>query len=250
MTSLYVLNHHVQVERVRTGIPGLDEITGGGYPQGATILVCGGSGTGKTIFCTQFLHSGITEYNEPGIFVTLEERPSDLREEMLSLGWDLEEHERHGDLIIIDGASLKTLMPPYGRYSLSEGFNVDTLVFEIYKAARKINAKRLVIDSLPGLELKFSELSEFRQALSRLSFLLLEFGITSLMTTESVDPSLFSRYGIEEFVVRGVIILSLEEEGLQLRRFCRVRKMRGTVHSLKSIPFEITDKGAVLYLVK
>ncbi|MBU7018381.1 MAG: ATPase [Theionarchaea archaeon] len=237
------------LERAKTGIPGLDEIIGGGYPQGTTILVCGGSGTGKTIFCTQFLHSGIIEQNEPGIFVTLEERPSDLREEMLSLGWDLAEHERNDDLIIIDGASLKTLMSPC-EYALSEGFNVDNLVFEIYKGARKINAKRLVIDSLPGLELRFGELSEFRKALSRLSFMLLELGITSLMTTESVDPSLVSRYGIEEFVVRGVIILSLEEEGFQLKRFLRVRKMRGTMHSLKSIPFEITEKGAVLYLVK
>lgn len=248
MTSLYMLRHQLPLERTKTGIPGLDEITGGGYPQGATILVCGGSGTGKTIFCTQFLHSGITQ-NEPGIFVTLEERPSDLREEMLSMGWDLAEHERNGDLIIVDGASLKTLMPPY-EYSLSEGFNVDNVVFEIYKAARKINAKRLVIDSLPGMELRFNGLSEFRQALSRLSFLLLELDVTSLMTTESVDPSLISRYGIEEFIVKGVIVLSLEEDGPQLKRFLRVRKMRGTMHSLRSIPFEITEKGAVLYLVK
>ena len=249
MTSLYMLRHQLPLERTKTGIPGLDEITGGGYPQGATILVCGGSGTGKTIFCTQFLHSGITEQNEPGIFVTLEERPSDLREEMLSLGWDLAEHERNNDLIIVDGASLKTFMPPY-EYSLNEGFSVDNVVFEIYKAARKINAKRLVIDSLPGLELRFNGLSEFRQALSRLSFLLLELDITSLMTTESVDPSFISRYGIEEFIAKGVIVLSLEEDGPQLKRFLRVRKMRGTVHSLRSIPFEITEKGAVLYLVK
>ncbi|MEM4679227.1 MAG: ATPase domain-containing protein, partial [Candidatus Jordarchaeales archaeon] len=67
------------IERVKTGIPGLDEITNGGFVKGTNILVTGGAGTGKTIFCMQFLYYGAKEYDEPGVFVTLEERPDDLR---------------------------------------------------------------------------------------------------------------------------------------------------------------------------
>ncbi|MBU7047869.1 MAG: AAA family ATPase [Theionarchaea archaeon] len=239
----------VYVERIITGIPGLDEIIGGGFPKGTNILVCGGSGTGKTIFCTQFLVEGIKK-GEPGIFITLEERTSDLREEMLPLGWDLAEYERNGDLIIIDAASSRINLPSTEEFKMGGGFDIDSLVLEIHRAATKIDAKRLIIDSIPALELKINESSEFRKALFRLSSLLLEIGLTSLMTTESTDPYMISRYGIEEFVARGVIVLSLEEEIADLRRYLRVRKIRGTLHSLRSVPFEITKNGIVLYVTK
>lgn len=238
------------VERVNTGISGLDEITGGGYPKGTNILVCGSSGTGKTIFCTQFLVGGITECNEPGIFITLEERTSDLREEMLSLGWDLAEHEQNGKLVIIDAASSRINLPSGEEFRMSGGFDIDSLVLEIHRASTKINAKRLILDSIPALQLKINGPSEFRKALFRLSSLLLEIGLTSLMTTESLEPYLLSRYGIEEFVARGVIVLSLKEEASDLRRFLRVRKMRGTPHSLNNIPFEITKNGIILYIAR
>lgn len=237
------------MERITTGIPGLDAVIEGGFPKGTNILVCGSSGTGKTIFCTQFLHAGILK-NEPGIFITLEERTSDLREEMLSLGWDLTTFERNGSLIVIDAASSRINLPSSEEFRLGEGFDVDSLVLEIHRASTKIGAKRLVIDSIPALELKVDQPSEFRKILFRLSSLLLEIGVTSLLTTESAEPFLISRYGIEEFVTRGVIVLSLEEEGTDLKRFLRVRKMRGTSHSLRNIPFEIAKNGIVLYIAK
>jgi len=238
------------VRRVATGIPGLDKVLDGGFPKSTNILVCGSSGTGKTVFCTQFLCAGIEQYNEPGIFITLEERPPDLREEMLSLGWNLAEYEQSGKLIIVDAASSRINLPSREEFRIGEGFDVDSLVLEIHRASTKIDAKRLVLDSIPALELKVDEPSEFRKILFRLSSLLLEIGVTSLLTTESVEPFLVSRYGIEEFVARGVIILSLEEEGSELKRFLRVRKMRGTRHSLRNIPFEITKDGIVLYIAK
>lgn len=238
------------VERVATGIPGLDEVIGGGYPKGTNVLICGASGTGKTIFCTQFLVAGIVERNEPGIFITVEERTSDLREEMLSLGWDLTKYEKNGDLIIIDAASSRISLPSSEDFRMPGGFDMDALVLEVHRASTRTNAKRLVLDSIPALELKIDGPSEFRKALFRLSSLLLEIGLTSLMTTESIEPYLISRYGIEEFVTRGVIILSLKEEASDLRRFLRVRKMRGTQHSLSNIPFEITKNGIVLYIAK
>lgn len=238
------------MDQVTSGIPGLDEIIGGGYPRGTNILICGGSGTGKTIFCNQFIYAGITQQNEPGIYITTEERVTDLQEEMLFLGWDLAEQERNGKLIIIDAASPRLNIAGSDEFRSTHGFDVDSLVLEIHRASTKINARRLVLDSIPAMELKITELSEFRRALFRLSSLLLEIGLTSLMTTESMDPWMISRYGIEEFVTRGVIILSLQEEAADLKRFLRVRKMRGVNHSLRNIPFEITDRGIVLYVAK
>jgi KaiC/GvpD/RAD55 family RecA-like ATPase len=237
------------VERVTTGIPGLDKMIGGGYPKGTNILVCGSSGTGKTIFCSQFLHAGIVESNEPGIFITLEERTSDLREEMLSLGWNLAEHEQNEKLIVIDAASRMSIQSD-DEFRLGEGFDIDALVLDIHRAATKVGAQRLVLDSIPALKLKLSEYSEFRRALFRLNSLLLEVGLTSLMTTESIEPFLVSRFGIEEFLARGIIILTLEEDVSDLKRFLRVRKMRGVRHSLRNVPFEITDKGIVLYVAR
>lgn len=239
------------MERVSTGIPGLDEILGGGYPKGTNVLVCGASGTGKTIFCMQFLREGITARQEGGIFITLEERTPDLREEMLSLGWDLAEHEKNGNLVIVDAASSRINLPSTDEFKMGSGFDIDSLILEVHRVTTKINAKRLVLDSIPALELKINEPSEFRKTLFRLSSLLLEIGITSLMTTESAEPYLISRYGIEEFVSRGVIVLSLEEEASDLKRFLRVRKMRGTKHSLRNLSFDIVVKeGIVLYIAK
>ncbi|MGC1123315.1 MAG: ATPase domain-containing protein [Candidatus Methanofastidiosia archaeon] len=239
------------MERVTTGIPGLDTIIGGGYPRGTNVLVCGSSGTGKTIFCTQFLQEGIMEKNEPGIFITLEERTCDLQDEMLGLGWDLAEHQRNGNLMIIDAASPRIGAPEGNELRIGDNFEIDALVLDIHRAATRIGAKRLVLDSIPALMLKIGESMEFRAALFRLSALLLEIGLTSLMITESIDPLLVSRYGIEEFLARGIIVLSLEEEVSDLKRFLRVRKMRGTLHSLKNIPFEIVkEKGIVLYVAK
>jgi KaiC/GvpD/RAD55 family RecA-like ATPase len=237
------------VERLSTGIPGLDKIIGGGFPRGTNILVCGGSGTGKTIFCTQFLIAGMEQYSEPAIFITLEERTADLRDEMLSLGWNLAEYEKNGKLIIIDATTSPLSVGK--EFSIGGDFDIDSLVIEIHKASSRIGAKRLVVDSLPAMQLALESPLEFRRGLFRLSSLLLEVGLTSLMTTESVEPYLVSRYGVEEFVTRGVIILSLIEEGSDFKRFLRVRKMRGTTHSLRNIPFEILKgQGIVLYIAK
>lgn len=239
------------MDRVSTGISGLDKIIGGGYPRGTNILVCGSSGSGKTIFCTQFLHHGIVDHDEPGIFITLEERTTDLQEEMLSLGWDLAKHEQNEKLLMIDAAASHVRMSVENEFRVREGFDIDALILDIHRAATRIGAKRLVLDSIPALQLKLSEEVIFRKALFRLSSLLMEIGLTSLMTTENAEPFLISRYGIEEFLTRGIIILSLEEDVSDLKRFLRVRKMRGTMHSLRNIPFEIAkDAGIVLYVAK
>ncbi|MGQ4872254.1 MAG: ATPase domain-containing protein, partial [Candidatus Thorarchaeota archaeon] len=91
-----------KIERVKTGIPGLDELIEGGFPKGDTILVAGKAGTGKSILATQFLYRGAVDYGEPGVLVTLEEPPRLIKRNMMRFGMDLEKLEREGMLAIVD----------------------------------------------------------------------------------------------------------------------------------------------------
>lgn len=234
------------MKRIKTGINRLDEIIGG-YPAGTSTLVTGASGTGKTIFCGQFLYKGVQQYDENGIFITLEARPQDLRNEMLSLGWDFKNYEDEGKLIIVDAASARSRLSSEEEYAMPRWLDVDSLVTEIYKLVVEIDAKRAVIDSLPALELRITDPSEIRQTIHRLSSLLKEIGVTSLLTTESSEKAMISRYGVEEFVCGGVIVLDFEEEGKDLKRTLRVLKMRGTQHTMRRLDFEIAKDGIALY---
>jgi len=101
-----------------TGIQGLDEITCGGLPKGRPTLVCGGPGCGKTLFGMEFLVRGATEYDEPGIFVTFEEKAHELAENVLSLGWDLKELEARGKLIIEHILVERSEIEETGEYDL------------------------------------------------------------------------------------------------------------------------------------
>jgi KaiC/GvpD/RAD55 family RecA-like ATPase len=105
----------------------------------------------------------------------------------------------------------------------------------------------LVIDSLPALELRVTDTEQIRNIIYRLSALLLEIKVTSLLTTESVHPDMISRYGVEDFICRGVIMLDLEERGTDLKRTLRVRKMREINHTMKKINFEIGDDGITIF---
>jgi circadian clock protein KaiC len=90
-----------EVQKIRTMIEGFDDISHGGLPRGRTTLVSGTSGTGKTLLSMQFLYNGITTFDEPGIFVTFEEAPSDIVKNALSFGWDLQELIDQGKLFIL-----------------------------------------------------------------------------------------------------------------------------------------------------
>ncbi|RDE14766.1 MAG: ATPase [Candidatus Thorarchaeota archaeon] len=229
--------------KAMTGIPGLDDLIGGGFVEGSTVLLSGCTGTGKTIFGLQFLYSGAKHFGEPGIFVTLETRPKELRSEALQFGWDLKDLEEQKKIIIIDAASSKAGLPTSEKYTLRRGFDMSNLAEEVYRAVEEIKARRLVIDSLSGLGVRFSEPSEVRNDLFRIGALLGELNVTSLVIGEVNDPATLSRAGVEQFVVQGLIVLSLSEVEGVLQRNLLIWKMRQTTHSMKKHSIVITNKG-------
>lgn len=234
------------IERIKSGIPGLDGILHGGFVKGTNILVSGGAGTGKTICCMQFLHAGAAKYDQPGIFITLEEKPREIRREAKQFGWDFEKLEQENKLIIIDAASSKAGLPTTEPYTLRRGFDISTLAQEIYKATKQIDAQRIAIDSLSGLGIRFESQTAIRNAIFKLASLLGELQTTSLMTSEITGKNGYSRYHVEEFIAQGIIVLYLNEENGELRRSLVVRKLRFSSHSLKVYPIEIGSRGIVI----
>jgi len=239
------------MRRIRTGIYGLDELIEGGFPQGRSVLVSGGCGSGKTTFGIQYLYMGAEVYGEPGIYVTLDERPNLIREDCLNFGWDLRKLEEQNMLQIIDGTVARLGFPTEEEFTLpSTVIDVDKLLLEILAAIKRFGAKRIVIDSLPALGLSLKSEDEIRKAMLKISYLLGKAGITAVLISETGENKRFSKYGVEEYLVDGVIVLHYLGVGSTTTRALQVVKMRGTKHSEYLHPLEITDRGIVIKKVE
>jgi len=236
------------MNRVATGIKGLDELMEGGFPEGRSVLLSGACGTGKTIFCSQFLYNGAKKFSEPGIYVTLDERPDLIRQDVMRFGWDLRKLEDEKMLQIIDGSIAKIGIPSEEEFAMpSTGFDLDKLLLEIVRATKRIGAKRLVIDSIPSLGLNYNNENDVRNAILKLSYVLMRSGVTSLVTSEVIEgENKFGKYGVEEYVVDGVIVLHYMGIGTQSNRTLHIRKMRATKHSEDLHPIEIGNAGIVV----
>ncbi len=230
----------VSLDRVKSGIVGFDELLDGGFIPNRVYLVSGPPGAGKTIFCSQFIYKGILENYENGIYVTLEVSPEQLREDVLSLGWDLRHLEDEDKLIIIDSSLSRLGFDGNEDFSVPRPYTTDALLYEIQKAIQKINAKRIVIDCLDTLDLDSKDSVEFRKILLRLISILKSFKCTCLLIAESHKP----RTSIEEaveFAADGIIKLIQPNETSP--RKIEVTKMRGTNNSPYPNPCIISEDG-------
>jgi len=239
--------------RVRTGIYGLDDMIEGGFPLGRTILVAGACGTGKTIFAIQYIYRGALEYNEPGVFVTLDERPEMIREDMSRFGWDIKKMEAKGKMALVDASSAKIGFPSEEKYTLPQaGIDVDRLVLRVMQICDQIGAKRVVIDSMAGLGLHMDNESDIRKAILKINYMLSKSSVTTVLTSEvpeqsfGAGPMTFSKYGVEEYTADGVIVMHYLGIGTESNRSLFVRKMRGTRHAEDIMPMEISQKGIVV----
>ena len=222
-------------KRLSTGIRGLDEMMGGGIPEGDSFLIAGSSGTGKSLLATQFIAEGIRQ-GEPGIVAVFEERTDEYAERAQSFGLDLRPALEDGRLQLM--------------YLRPLDLSVDETVHEIYQAIRKTGAKRLVIDSLAGFELALAPAfrTDFRESLYRMIFSLTGMGITILSTLEmqeSFQELRFSTFLIS-FLTDDIVRLRYVEIEGQLRKIMMVVKMRGGNHCKDIREYEITSAGVVI----
>ncbi|MEM0014210.1 MAG: KaiC domain-containing protein [Zestosphaera sp.] len=234
------------IDRVETGVPGLDGLLFGGIPKRNIVLISGGPGTGKTIFSHQFLYHGLT-CGEPGVLIALEEHPAQVRREMNEFGWDVRKYEDSGLFAIVDaftggvGESAKR-----ERYVVKSIDDIGEFVEVVRQALREIKAQRAAVDSVSTLYLTKPSIA--RGVLMQLKKVLSGLGVTSFLVSQvSVTDRGFGGPGVEH-VADGIIRLDLDEMDGELVRSIVIWKMRGTRHDMRRHLFEITDRGVVVYL--
>ncbi|MFO1418162.1 MAG: circadian clock protein KaiC [Methylotetracoccus sp.] len=223
------------IEKICTGIPGFDHVASGGLPRGRTTLVSGTAGSAKTVFAVQFLVEGVRHYGQPGVFVTFEESPEDIRRNMLGFGWDIAQWEREQQLAFVDGSAHP------GQDTIEAGdYDLGALLARIEHAIGRIGAERVSMDSVGAIFGKFSNADTVRRELYRVGVALKQMGMTSLLTAErTAEYGEIARFGVEEFVSDNVIILRnvLQEE--KRRRTVEILKFRGTTHNKGEFPFTV-----------
>jgi KaiC/GvpD/RAD55 family RecA-like ATPase len=231
------------IERVKTGIPGLDELIEGGFPRGDTILIAGKAGTGKSILATQFIYKGATEYDEPGVLVTLEEPPHLIKRNMLRFGMDLEKLEKEKKIAIVDLSPSKEVTPvTIGEYP---SFDLSGLEAIILNHVKKIKATRVVLDTLSIMAYKFKSRDILREEFFKLAATITRAGCTLLLTSEiPAQEQGLGVFDIEAFLASGVIVLYNEKISDTSRsRSIEVLKLRGSKHSSRIHSMRITDEG-------
>jgi len=224
------------VSKAPTGIQGLDEVTGGGFPRGRPTLICGSAGAGKTLLAMEFLVRGATKYDEPGVFIAFEETASDLTENVRSLGFDLEtliEEKR----LVVDYVRIE-------RHEIDETgeYDLEGLFIRLACAIDTVGAKRVVLDTIENLFSGLRNEGILRSELRRLFGWLKDREMTAVITAERGDGTL-TRHGLEEYVSDCVILLDHRvAEQTSIRRL-RVVKYRGTSHGTNEYPFLIDEDG-------
>lgn len=225
------------MNRVKTGISGLDEMLQGGLPENHIVLVMGSFGTGKTTLGLQFLVEGLRQ-SEPCIFISLEEDKDSILKNAASFGWDLSpaiEAKKLG-LFKLEPSDAKT--------------TITRIKSELPKFVKSFGAKRVVLDSVSLLNMMFTDENERRSNLFNLCQLLRSTGATSLLTAEVKDENQrSSRDGLAEYTADGVLLLQSDEnrEGGEVQLTIRIMKMRRTTHSRRVKPYSITDKGITVH---
>ena len=223
--------------KARTGIEGLDEITGGGLPAGRPTLVSGSAGCGKTMLAIEFLVRGATQFGEPGVFMMFEESAAELAANVRSLGFDLEKLQAQKKIVLDYVHIERSEIEETGEYDL------EGLFIRLGHAIDSIGAKRVVFDTLEALFAGLSNHGVLRAELRRLFRWLKDRGMTAIITGEKGDGNAVTRYGLEEYVADCVIVLDQRIQDQLSTRRLRVLKYRGTVHGTNEYPFLIGAHG-------
>ncbi len=232
----------IGIEKIETGIEGFDMISEGGLPKGRTTLIAGTSGSAKTVFAVQFLSEGILKKEEPGVFITFEEPPDDIRKNVISLGWDVAKWELEGKWAFVDAS------PVVGEDHVIAGeYDLGALLARIEYAVGKIGARRVSMDSIGSIFGRFSDAGMVRNELFKIAAAVKQMGVTAIITAERTEEyGAIARFGIEEFVADNVIILRNVLEAEKRRRTMEILKFRGTSHQKGEYPFTVIKNTGIV----
>jgi circadian clock protein KaiC len=223
------------LSKVRTGIEGLDSITGGGLPKGRPTLVCGSAGSGKTLLGLQFVINGAA-LGEPGVVIAFEETAEDLAKNVASLGVDLEALVRQKKIAI------DHVFVDRGEILETGGYDLSGLFVRLENAIDSVGAKRVLLDTIEVLFSGFSNANLMRSEIERLFRWLKDRGVTAVVTGERGEGTL-TRHGLEEYVSDCVIALDQRVADQITTRRIRIVKYRGSDHGTNEYPFLIGEHG-------
>jgi KaiC/GvpD/RAD55 family RecA-like ATPase len=223
------------MDRVKTGISGLDEMLNGGIPAGRHVALYGGPGAGKTSFCFEFLYQG-AKMGENGLYISLEETADDIVENMKSTFPLLTDTAQ-----LVEEKKLELIKP--------EKLDLEEVANLLEDRITSNGIKRAVIDSATMIRLSFKSDVEYRQTLFEFLSLLRNLDVTTITTVEATSARREEmRFDIEHFVMDGIINLyNLDREDRRVRAL-EIFKMRGTDHSRDLVPFKVTPSGIKVYV--
>lgn len=224
-----------KLERCPTRIPGFDKLIEGGLVRGSSVVLAGGCGSGKSTFAMQFLYNGAIS-GEPGVYITFEQSPEDLRGMALRFGMDICKLEEKGLLSIlsIDPSKIMNL--------IREGYG------QIVEEIRKLGARRVVVDSMSAFEIMMKEDFERRRVIFNFSRWLRMHDCTTIMISEISNSITHEReFDVSEFMADGVITLYDVLQQSVRERAIEVLKMRQTKIIRKICPFRFEEGGVVVY---
>jgi KaiC/GvpD/RAD55 family RecA-like ATPase len=229
---------------IKSGIPGLDELFKvKEFPKGRQILVTGPPGSGKSVFCLQFLINGALLSHEPGIFVSFDDLPRHIRLDILSFGWNIRQLEDEFDpplITMVDGFSARVGLTTNEKFTIRA--NIDSLLMVLTEILDETGATRVCIDSLSTLSTIIKDPVHVRKEILTMGAVLNEQDCTTLLTSES------SEWGVEEYSAQGLIRLTYSELSTgEFRRAILIQKMRGFAHEFSWKEFQIGDDGIRIY---
>jgi KaiC/GvpD/RAD55 family RecA-like ATPase len=189
------------------------------------------------------------EYDEPGLYITLDEDPEDIKKNMLKFGWDLEKLEREKKLVFINVSPVRIGATEKGgliQLGMKE-FKLVKLLEAIRTGVEDIQAKRVVIDAVTIFMLQYPDEIERIYAMRDLIADFRKTGCTNLLISELKGTGLEREHQFEEYLVQGVILLRTVMKGDKLSRMFQVEKMRGLAVDNQPRPYNITSNGIEVY---
>ena len=226
-----------ELDRIKLGIDGLDEMIRGGVPDRSLLAVIGGAGTGKTTFGLQFIEKALRD-GERAVFITLEQSEEAVLSTAEEMGWPFRKYQEAGLLSIV------VLDPVDMANSLASIRN------DISRLIRDFGASRLVLDSVSLLEMMYDHPSRRRSEVYNFSRSLKEAGVTTMLTSEADQSTAYaSRHGMVEYLTDGVFFLQYvrSANSQETRTAIEIQKVRNASHSRERKPYEITDSGISVY---